>query len=138
MLGFSCFVGFLELLGAGWGLLFSCSVWASHCGGFSCHGARALGIQASAVAGFGLSNCSYPALEHRQSLWHTGLVPLRHVGSSWTRDRTHVLAGRVFTTESPGKPSTKPFYTLAHVSTGKNFDALRITGPLAPPSVIVV
>ena len=25
-----------------------------------------------------------------QELWHTGLAALRHVGSSWTRDRTHV------------------------------------------------
>ena len=25
-----------------------------------------------------------------QQLWHTGLVALRHVGSSWSRDRTHV------------------------------------------------
>ena len=25
-----------------------------------------------------------------QYLWHTGLAALRHLGSSWTRDRTHV------------------------------------------------
>ena len=25
-----------------------------------------------------------------QYLWHVGLVALWHVGSSWTRDRTHV------------------------------------------------
>ena len=33
---------------------FSCSAWASHCGGFSCCGARALGGQASVVVALGL------------------------------------------------------------------------------------
>ena len=45
---------------------------ASHCGGFSCCwalGSRACGLQ---------------------YLWCTGLVVPQHVGSSWTRDQTHV------------------------------------------------
>ena len=56
-----------------------CDVRA-HCGGFSCHRTRVL-----------------------QELWHTHLV----VGSSPTRDRTHVpaLAGGFLTTEPLGKPS---------------------------------
>jgi len=33
-----------------WGLLSSCRVRASHCGGFSCGGARALGARASVGA----------------------------------------------------------------------------------------
>ena len=39
-------------------------------------------------------------------MWHTGLVALQHVGSSWTRDepQSPALAGRFFTTEPPGKP----------------------------------
>ena len=39
-------------------------------------------------------------------MWHTGLVAPGHVGSSQTRDQTHVSAsaGRFFTTEPPGKP----------------------------------
>ena len=41
--------------------------WASHCGGFSCCGARALGVQASVVAACGLSSCGSRALEHRLS-----------------------------------------------------------------------
>ena len=41
-----------------WGLLASCGVWASHCGGFSRCGAHTLGMWA-------------------QQLWHTGLVVLR-------------------------------------------------------------
>ena len=47
-------------------LLSSCGAWAPHCCGFSC--------------------CRTWA----QSLWLTGLVALRPVWSSWTRDRTCV------------------------------------------------
>ena len=36
-------------------------------------------------------------------LWHTGLVALWHVGSSWTRNRT-ALAGGFSTTAPPEKP----------------------------------
>ena len=72
------------------GLLSSCSVRASHCGGFSC-GARAPGR-----ADF--SSCSTQAqlLWHKgsrlqtQELWPSGLVALWHVGSSQARDRTCV------------------------------------------------
>ena len=53
------------------GLLASCRVQASHCGGFSCCRPWALGLWA-------------------QWLWHTGSVAPWHVGSSWTRDRTYV------------------------------------------------
>ena len=49
------------------GLLSSCSVWASHCRGFSCCGAWVLGIWASVVVAQGLSSCSSWALEHRLS-----------------------------------------------------------------------
>ena len=41
----------------------SCSVWASHCGGFPCFGAWALGMQASVVAAPGLGSCGSWALE---------------------------------------------------------------------------
>ena len=43
------------------------SAWASHCGGFSCCGARALGMQASVVVALGLSSCGSRALERRLS-----------------------------------------------------------------------
>ena len=36
------------------GLLFGCGSWPSHCSGFSCCRARALGVQASAVVAHGL------------------------------------------------------------------------------------
>ena len=44
-----------------------CGAWASHCGGFSCCGARALGMWASVVVARGLSSCGSWALEHRLS-----------------------------------------------------------------------
>ena len=40
-----------------WGLLLGCGVRASHCSGFSCCGARALGVRASVVVSYRLS-CS--------------------------------------------------------------------------------
>ena len=48
------------------GLLFVV-VPASHCGGFSCYGAEALGVRASVVAACGLSSCGSRALEHMLS-----------------------------------------------------------------------
>ena len=45
----------------------SCGEQASHCGGFSCCGARAVGARASVVVAHGLSSCGLQALEHRVS-----------------------------------------------------------------------
>ena len=50
----------------------------SRCVGFSSCGSRA---QELWLAG---------SRAQAQSLWHTGLVAPRHVGSSWARARTHV------------------------------------------------
>ena len=47
--------------------LLRCGAGASHCGGFSCCGARALGTQASVVVAHGLGSCGSWALEHRLS-----------------------------------------------------------------------
>ena len=38
-----------------------CAMRASHCGGFSCCGARALGVRASVVVARGLSSCGAQA-----------------------------------------------------------------------------
>ena len=46
------------------GLLLYCSVPASHCGGLSRCGARALCARASVVPAHRLSSCSVQALEH--------------------------------------------------------------------------
>ena len=44
-----------------------CGAQASHCGGFSCCGAWALGAWASVVVARGLSSCGSRPLEHRLS-----------------------------------------------------------------------
>ena len=49
------------------GATLRCGAWASHCGGFSCCRARALGAWASVVLAHGLSSCGARALEHRLS-----------------------------------------------------------------------
>ena len=54
-----------------------CRVRASHCGGFSCCGARALGWRASVVVAHGFSSCSLRALEHRLSSCGTRAQLLR-------------------------------------------------------------
>ena len=57
--------GFLQLRRAGATL--HCGAQASRCGGFSCHGAWALGTRASVVVARGLSSCGSWALERRLS-----------------------------------------------------------------------
>ena len=54
--------GFLQLQRAGATL--HCGAWPSHCGGFSCCRARAVGAQASLVAVRGLSSCGAQAVGH--------------------------------------------------------------------------
>ena len=57
--------GFLQLQRAG--AILHCGAQASHCSGFSCCRAWALGTQASVVVACGLSSCGSWALEHRLS-----------------------------------------------------------------------
>ena len=64
------------------GLLSSCGVWAAHCSGFS------LQRTSSGACSFRRSGSQAPA--QAQQLWCMGFAALRHVGSSWTGDRTHV------------------------------------------------
>ena len=56
-------VGFLQLQRVGATLC--CGMRASHCGGFSCCGAQALGTWASVIVALRLSSCGSWALEHR-------------------------------------------------------------------------
>ena len=65
-------------------------MWASHCGGFSCCRARALGTPASIVVAHGLSTCGLRALEHRLSGCGHWLSCSTACGYSWTRAQTHV------------------------------------------------
>ena len=64
----------LRVLFSGWGYTSGCHAWASHCDGFSCCRAQALGHVS-------LSSCGPWA----QKLWHTGLVAPWHAGSSQIR-----------------------------------------------------
>ena len=60
-----CMQAFLWLWRAGATL--HCGAQASRCGGLSCHGAQAVGVQASVAVAHGLSSCGSRALEHRLS-----------------------------------------------------------------------
>ena len=96
--------GFLQLWRAGATL--RCGAQASHCGGFSCCAAQALGARASVVVAHGLSSCGSWALEHSLSscgaraqllcgMWDLpgpGLEPV-----------SPALAGGFLTTVPPGK-----------------------------------
>ena len=79
------------------GLLSSCDARASHCGGFSCCGARHLGEQA-------------------QQLWLMGLAAPWHVESSWTRDRTCVshTAGQILNHQTTRKSCIFKHYDYAN------------------------
>ena len=57
--------GFLKLSRVGATL--RCGAWASHCGGFSCCRAGALGAWASVVVACGLNSCGSRDLECRLS-----------------------------------------------------------------------
>ena len=77
-----------------WGLLFSCSVWASQWSGFSC-------CRAWVLECIGFRSCCSWA----QYLRHIDLAASWHVGSSQTRDWTGVpCTARFLTTGQPGKP----------------------------------
>ena len=103
--------GFLQLRQAGATLC--CGAQASHCRGFSCCRARALGMRASVVVARGLSSCGLQALEHRlnsvsraqllHGMWDLpgpGLEPV-----------SPALAGGFLTTVPPGKSCQLIFLT---------------------------
>ena len=78
------------------GATLHCGAQASHCGGFSCCGARALGKRASVVVARGLSSCGTRAslLHGTWDLPGPGIEPV-----------SPALAGGFLTTAPPGKPS---------------------------------
>ena len=81
-----------------WGLLSSCSVWASHCGGFSWWGAWSVEHR--------FNSCGAQAyLPH--SKWNLPRLGIKPVSLA--------LAGRFFTTGTPGK--SLRFYFLMFVPT---------------------
>ena len=108
---FGCFgssllhAGFLQLRRAGATL--RCGAGASHCGGFSCCGAWALGTRASVVVAHGLSSCGSRALEHRLSscgAWAQLLRGMWDPPGPGLKPVSPALAGGFLTTAPPGKP----------------------------------
>ena len=84
-----------------------CQAWASHCGGFSCCRAQALGTRASVVVARGLSSCGSWALERRLSSCG---VQAQLLHGMWDLPGPELdpmspaLAGGFLTTAPPGKP----------------------------------
>ena len=81
------------------GPLSSFGVWDSHCSGFSCCGAQALGTWAQQLQLW--------ALEHRLSSWGTQaqlLCSMWDPSGPGFKPVSPALVGRFFTTEPPGKP----------------------------------
>ena len=72
------------------GLFCSCSVRASHCGGFSCCKAQAQGTWVSVAVACVLVVVA-PGLQSPCSAVVHRLIALRHVGSSRIRNRAHVF-----------------------------------------------
>ena len=89
------------------GATLHCGAWASHCGGFSCCGAWALGTRASVVVARGLSSCGSLALGLRLSSCGTRAQLLC---STWDlpgpglEPVSPALAGGFLTTVPPEKP----------------------------------
>ena len=101
----AAFVSFLYLRRAGATL--RCCAWASHCGGFSCCRARALGTQASVVAACRLGSCGSRALECRLSScgsWALLLRGMWDLPGPGIEPVSPALAGGFSTTVPPGKP----------------------------------
>ena len=89
-----------------WGLLSSCSVQASHRGGFSYCRAWAPGYMA-------FSSCSSKTLEHRLNscgAWVQLIPGMWDLPGSGMEPMSPALAGSFFTTESPGNPQDFIFY----------------------------
>ena len=96
--------GVLQLQQAGASL--RCGARASHCGGFSCCGAPALGTWASVVAACGLSSCGSQALERRLSscgAWAQLLRGMWDLPGPGLEPVSPTLAGRFLTIAPPGK-----------------------------------
>ena len=89
------------------GATLRCGAQASHCGGFSCCGARALGARASVVAARGLSSCGSRALERRLSscgAWAWLLCGMWDLPGPGLKPVSPELAGGFLTTAPPRKP----------------------------------
>ena len=75
-----------------------CSVWASHCGDFSCCRAWALGARASVVVAHGLSSCGSWALEHKFCSCDSWVSCMWDLPGPGFEPMSPALAGRFLTT----------------------------------------
>ena len=83
-----------------------CGAWASHCSGFSCCRAWALGMRTSVVVARGLSSCGSRALECRLSscgAWAQLLRGMCDLPRPGRESVSPALAGGFLTTVPPGK-----------------------------------
>ena len=121
--------GFLQLWRAGATL--RCGVWASHCGGFSCCGAQALGTWASVVVAHGLSSCGSWALERRFSscgTWAQLLRGMWELPGPGLEPVSPALAGGFLTTVPPGSPTD---YYFKYYQTINSLVAATVLGTVA-------
>ena len=96
--------GFLQLWRAGATL--RCGAQVSHCSGFSCCGAQALGVRASVVVACSLSSCGSRALQHRLSSCGSRaqlLCSMWDLPGPVIEPVCPALAGGFLTTVPPGK-----------------------------------
>ena len=115
--------GFLQLWQAGATL--RCSAQASHCGGFSCCRAQALGARASVVVARGLSSCGSRALDCRLGscgTWAQLLYSMWDLPRPGLEPVSPALAGGVLTSAPPGKSPEQ----LLSITSSKN---LSLTSP---------
>ena len=93
------------------GFFSSCSVWASHCSGFSCCKAWALGHVGSVVMALGLQSTGSIGVMHGLS-WLHGMQDIPGSGIA-TEPVPSALSGGLSTTEPPGSPKDKDLTTLS-------------------------
>ena len=109
-----------------------CGVWASHCGGFSCCRARALGAWASVVVACGLSSCGSWALEHRPSscgAWAQLLHSMRDLPGPGMEPVSPALAGGFSTTALPGKPNITTLNVYAPNNRAPKYQKQKLIEP---------
>ena len=102
-----------------------CCARASHCGGFSCCRAQALGARAPVVVARGLSSCGWWALERRLSscgAWAQLLRSMWDLPGPGLEPVSPALAGGFLTTAPPGKPD--PIIIILH-SLSTNTESTR-------------
>ena len=114
--------------------LLSSYAQASHCGGFSCFGAWALGLMGFRSCSHGLRSCGPQALEHRFSscgTWAWLLQSMWDIPRPAIKPMSLALAGGFFTIEPPGKPHHFPL-AMCFIYGNLCFHATLSAHPLLP------